>query len=146
MKIDETTISILKQLKNGRISYRKISTELGISENTIRYKVNQMKEEELIDITGLFDPEATDDYHLIFMAINFASMKLVEKAKALSQLQGVIFTTVVTGRFDILMQVLLKKDFGLLDFYTNELSQIDNIRSVETFVVYKGFNLKVPFQ
>ena len=40
--------------------------------------------------------------------------------------------------------VMLKKEFGILEFYTEGVSRIADVRSVETFVVYKSFNLKVP--
>jgi Lrp/AsnC family transcriptional regulator for asnA, asnC and gidA len=41
--------------------------------------------------------------------------------------------------------VLLNEDLGLLEFLTNEVSKIKDVYSTETFVVYKGFNLKVPY-
>ena len=43
-----------------------------------------------------------------------------------------------------MLTVMLRKQFGMLEFYTNEVSKVDNVRSVETFVVYKSYNLKVP--
>ncbi|PHR24670.1 MAG: hypothetical protein COA36_14730 [Desulfotalea sp.] len=51
---------------------------------------------------------------------------------------------VVTGRFDLILTVLLTKDFNMVTFYTEEVARLDNVRGVETFVVYKSFNLKVP--
>ncbi len=71
-------------------------------------------------------------------------MDLVKKGEEFSKLKGVISVCVVTGRFDLMVTVMLKKQFGMLEFYTNEVSKIENVRSVETFVVYKSFNLKVP--
>ena len=50
----------------------------------------------------------------------------------------------IRGRFDLILMVMLKKEFGILEFYTEEVSKIEDVRSVETFVVYKSFNLKVP--
>jgi Lrp/AsnC family transcriptional regulator for asnA, asnC and gidA len=41
--------------------------------------------------------------------------------------------------------VLLKEGFGLLEFYTEDVAGLDGVQSVETFVVYKGYNLKVPY-
>jgi len=41
--------------------------------------------------------------------------------------------------------VLFKEGFDLLEFYTDEISKIHGIDSVETFVVYKSYNLKVPY-
>jgi Lrp/AsnC family transcriptional regulator for asnA, asnC and gidA len=32
-----------------------------------------------------------------------------------------------------------------LTFYTEEVSKIKEVESVETFVIYKSFNLKVPY-
>ncbi|MFP4036198.1 MAG: Lrp/AsnC ligand binding domain-containing protein [Desulfobacteraceae bacterium] len=52
---------------------------------------------------------------------------------------------VVTGRYDLILQVLLNQDFGLLQFYTDEVSRISEVQSVETFVVYKGYNTRVPY-
>jgi Lrp/AsnC family transcriptional regulator for asnA, asnC and gidA len=42
-----------------------------------------------------------------------------------------------------MVMVVLHKDFGILEFYTQEVSKLDNIQSVETFVIYKSFNLSV---
>ena len=45
-----------------------------------------------------------------------------------------------------ILTVLLNEEFGLLDFYTNEFSKChDRVSSIETFIVYKGFGLKVPY-
>jgi len=33
----------------------------------------------------------------------------------------------------------------LLEFYTQEVYRLKDVRAVETFVVYKGYNLKVPY-
>jgi len=41
--------------------------------------------------------------------------------------------------------VLLKEGFGLLEFYTDEVAALQDVQSVETFVVYKSYNLKVPY-
>jgi len=35
--------------------------------------------------------------------------------------------------------------FSLLEFYTEQMSSIKDIRSVETFVVYKDYNFSVPY-
>ena len=38
-----------------------------------------------------------------------------------------------------------KNVVGLLDFLTEEVSKVGEVLSTETFVVYKNFNLKVPY-
>jgi Lrp/AsnC family transcriptional regulator for asnA, asnC and gidA len=41
--------------------------------------------------------------------------------------------------------VLLKEGFTLLEFYTEQMSRMKGIQSVETFVVYKDYNFRVPY-
>jgi len=57
----------------------------------------------------------------------------------------VISVSAVTGRFDLILMVLLTTDFSLLEFYTEEVSKLKDVQSVETFVVYKSYNLKIPY-
>ena len=71
-------------------------------------------------------------------------MYLVKKGEDFSRLRGVTSVCVVTGRFDLILTVLLTKDFPMVKFYTEEVAKLENVRAVETFVVYKSFNLKVP--
>ena len=72
-------------------------------------------------------------------------MELVKKGEEFSKLKGVVSVSVVTGRFDLILTVLLKEGFGLLEFYTKQVANLEGVQSVETFVVYKGYNLMVPY-
>ena len=72
-------------------------------------------------------------------------MDLVNKGEEFSKLRGVVSVSVVTGRYDLLLVVFLKEGFGLLEFYTEEVAKLEDVQSVETFVVYKAYNLKIPY-
>ncbi len=144
MKIDEINISIINHLKDGRVAFKKIADDLLVSEGTVRARVKRLQEEGVLEIAGLVDPEAMPDKYLIMVGVKLKDMNLVGKGEEFSKLRGVTSVCVVTGRFDLLVMVMLKKQFGMLEFYTEEVSQIENVRSVETFVIYKSFNLKVP--
>ena len=37
------------------------------------------------------------------------------------------------------------RHFTLLEFYTEQMSRIRGVQSVETFVVYKDYNFRVPY-
>ena len=59
MKIDSINLLIIKHLRNGRKSYRKIAEQLSLSENTVRTRVKKLMEEGALEITGLVDPDGT---------------------------------------------------------------------------------------
>ncbi len=145
MKIDRTNIDIIRELKQGKKSFKRIADKLSITENTVRSRVNKLQEEGVLDICGLVDPAKLPGHKCVIIGVKLSEMNLVEKGEEISKLKGVISVSVVTGRFDLLVLVLFKKGFGLLEFYTEEMSKVEGVRSVETFVVYKSYNLKVPY-
>ena len=93
----------------------------------------------------MVDPEAVPGHRLVMVGVKLNTMDLVKKGEEFSKLKGVVSVCVVTGRFDLILTVLLKEGFGLLEFYTEEVANLKEVQSVETFVVYKGYNMKVPY-
>ena len=145
MKIDETNIAIIKLLRKGRRSFKSIAKALGVAENTVRARVSRLVEEGVLEIAGLVDPEAVPRHRVVMVGVKLKTMDLVKKGEEFSKLKGVVSVSVVTGRYDLILIVLLNDQFGLLEFYTEEVSRIKDVQSVETFVVYKSYNLKVPY-
>ena len=145
MKIDKINISIIKELKEGRKSFKTIAEKLTITENTVRARVNKLTDEGVLDICGLVDPSSIPGHQTVVIGIKLEEMDLVKKGEQISNLRGVISVSIVTGRYDLMIHVLLKQGFGLLEFYTDEISAINGVSSVESFVVYKSFNMKVPY-
>jgi len=146
MKIDDINIKIIRELKQGRKSFKKIADKLRITENTVRTRVNKLMDAQVLDICGLVDPSSLPDHQAVLIGIKLSNMNIVEKGEELSKLKGVISANVVTGRYDVILMVLFKKNFGLLEFYTEGISTVKGINFVETFVIYKSYNLKVPYQ
>ena len=144
MKIDAVNIAIINHLKDGRVSYKTIADKLSLAEGTVRARIKRLIDEGILSISGVVNPEALPDQQVVMVGVRVKDMNLVKKGEEFSRLKGVISVCVVTGRFDLIVTVMLSKDFGLLEFFTEEVATLDNVGSVETFVVYKSFNLKVP--
>jgi Lrp/AsnC family transcriptional regulator, regulator for asnA, asnC and gidA len=144
MELDQINLAIIRALQDGRQPYNQIAKELGIAENTVRSRVKRLMDEGILAISGLVDPNAMPDTQTIMVGVKVKDMDLVKKGEEFSRLKGVISVCVVTGRFDLILTVMLCKPFDLLAFYTEQVATIDQVSSVETFVIYKSFNLKVP--
>ena len=145
MKIDETTIAIMKHLRKGRKSFKKIAQALELSENTVRSRVKKLEEEGIFAISGVVNPDALPRHRLVMVGVKLKTMDLVTKGEEFSRLKGVVAVNVVTGRYDLILMVFLKEGYELLEFYTEEVAQLTDVQSVETFVVYKSYNLMVPY-
>ncbi|MDD3366193.1 MAG: Lrp/AsnC family transcriptional regulator [Sphaerochaetaceae bacterium] len=146
-KIDETNRAIIRHLADGRKPYSAIAEELSITENTVRARVNKLMEEGVLQITGLVNPEFFPGLQIVLMGVKLKTLDLGRKAQEFSRLRGVVSAVVVTGRYDLILQVILSEDEGLslLSFFKKELAKVPEILEVETFVVYQSYNYSVPF-
>jgi Lrp/AsnC family transcriptional regulator for asnA, asnC and gidA len=145
MKIDKTDIAIIKHLRDGRKSFKQIADELSLAENTVRARTNKLVENSVLEISGMVEHGSIPGHTLVFVGIKLQTMALMKKGKEFSRLRGVVSVSVVTGQYDLILVVLLNEDFGLLEFHAEEIARIKGVQSTETFVVYKGYNLKVPY-
>ena len=146
-RIDDTNKAIVSQLEDGRKPYSAIAESLGITENTVRARVNRMQEEGVLRIMGLVDPEKVPGLQVVMMGVKLKTLDLEEKAEEFCRLRGVFSAAVVTGRYDLVVQLTLSEDDGLslLDFFKTELVKIADVLEVETFVVYQSKSFWVPY-
>ena len=146
-RIDDTNRAIIKALSDGRKPYSAIAEELGITENTVRSRVNKLIDDGVLSITGLVDPEKMPGLQVVMMGVKLKTMELERKAREFCSLRGVISAAVVTGRYDLIVQLTLSEDDGLslLDFFRYELTKIAEVLEVESFVVYQSHSLWVPY-
>lgn len=145
MQIDAVNLEIIRHLKDGRKSYKLIAQDLSITENTVRSRVNKMIEDGILEISGNVRADILRGHSLLYLGVKLKTMDLQDKAKEFSKLRGVVSAGIVTGRYDLILQVLLSEDYNLLEFITGQVAKIKDVQTVESFVVYEGYNLKVPY-
>ena len=147
MKLDETNKAIIKELSNGRKAFSTIAEKIGITENTVRSRVNKLLEDGVLQISGLVDPQSIPEMQVVIMGIKLSTLDLELKAKEMLSLKGVISVVVVTGRYDLIVQLVTstQDDQSLLNFFKNELAKVKGVSDVETFVVYQAHNFMIPY-
>lgn len=148
MKLDETNKTIIRELnEDGRKPFSQIAQEIGVTENTVRARVNQMIKENILSISAQVDPQSIPEMQVVIMGVKLKTMDLEKKAKEFMQLSGVVSAVVVTGRFDLIVHLVTsaEENRSLLNFFKYELSKISEVSDVETFVVYQSHNFKVPY-
>lgn len=53
MHIDKINLSIIKHLRSGRKSFKKIAEQLSLSENTVRARVRKLIDNGILQIKGV---------------------------------------------------------------------------------------------
>ena len=139
--LDKVIIDELQD--DGRRTYSKIASKLKVSEGTVRKRVKKLMDMDVFKIAGLIDPGKYGENLLAVVGVQLGSQNLLENAQKFSELNGVISVGIITGRYDLICQVLFDTPDGLINFFTEEVSKIKDVKSTETFIIYKAFNWKV---
>ena len=80
------------------------------------------------------------DKQLIFILVQLEitkNWKLI--AKKVSELKAVKSVSMITGRFDLIIELFIEPH-NLINFLTQDLASVGNISSTESLVTIKNFN------
>ena len=141
MQPDKTDWQIITLLSNEYITNTKMAKQLGLSESTIRQRIKRMQNAGILKIKALRDTNVLANQQIATISINVARANLLDnKAEEISELEEVLSVSIVSGRYDMLIDVLVDSNKGLVKFLTESLSKVEGISATETFVVLKGYN------
>ena len=142
MDLDDIASGIIDLLRDdARKTNKEIARQLDISEGTVRNRIRQLVDAGMLKMAGLVSPDKIAGKQLALLGVTLAeSRELQEKAKEIAALPGVLSAAITTGRYDLMVEVLVDVKYGLIDFLSNHLSQIDGIVATESFIIMKSYN------
>lgn len=141
MQPDETDWKIINILQEGYVPNNNIARELGISEGTVRARLKKLKEAGILEVRALINPDVLENKQLVLVAMRVAESKLLDlKAEELSHLKNVLSVSIASGRYDLIAEVLLDSNRGLVQFLTEELSSVEGILASESFIMLKNYH------
>jgi len=129
---DRAIIRLLQQ--NSRASYAELSRKTGIPESTIRRRMERLQQVGVIEFSMVADPAKLGYQLRAIIGIKLDVRELERIAKLLSDMEEVAFAAFVTGSFDVIIQVIVEHQEGLVQLL-QRLAAIEGVRSTETFVM-----------
>lgn len=133
--VDELDLNIIKLMKvNGRISYKDVSTHLGIPEATARYRVQRLLGSGLINIETWANPKRLGPVQAAIMNLFVENGQVNYVATQLAKMEEVQFLSIVTGGHNIAVNVTFGAQEDLLRFY-DKLAAIKGMIRYETQIV-----------
>jgi len=133
MKLDHVNRRIIESLqRDGRRSFTAIARELGISETAVRARVQKLTEAGVIEVVAVTNPLMVGFDVLAMIGVN-ASGRLQEIADEVSAWDETSYVVILSGSFDLLVEVVCADNRHLLDL-VQRLRDVDGINSTETFM------------
>jgi len=147
--LDDTDIAIVRLLQeHGRTSNAQIARDLGVSEATVRKRIDRLFQDEVIKVTAVLNPRKLGYTSDVLIGIRVAPGRLLEVGRVLAALDQVVYLGYVTGSYDILTEMLFRDDEELFHFLEQEMPSIDGVVSTETSHVLRtgkiNYDWKLP--
>ena len=130
---DNLNREIIRMLQDdGRLPYRDIAVALDVSEGTIRNRIQSMKQSGALKIVALADPMAIRYKADAMIGIKVATPATPrEVANRLAELGEVVYVLWVSGRYDLLIEVVCETRGAFQEFLERHCFGHDDIDSIE---------------
>jgi len=140
MQPDKLDWKIINVLSKKHIPNSTLAKKMQVSEGTIRQRLKKLQKRGVLKVRALRDPNILENQQLAIVASTLMETKLLDKkAQEVSELENVLSVSIISGRYDILIEVLVESNRGLVSFLTEKLSTIKGISKTETFVILKSY-------
>ncbi len=145
-EIDKQIISLLQE--NGRRTNADIARAIEVSESTVKNRINRLINNDILRNLAVLNPKALGFNADVLIGICAKQGQLEKTGDALKSLNEVVYLGYITGRFDIMIEVLLHDSEELFSFLRKRLGKISGIASTETFFILKNekinYDWKLP--
>jgi Lrp/AsnC family transcriptional regulator for asnA, asnC and gidA len=134
-KIDDIDLKIIKILnEDGRASFSHIAKALGVSPGMIRQRYNRLVEEGVLQVVAITNPMLMGLTTMAQIGVKINVHRMQEITDQIAAFEEVIYLVLLTGSYDLLIEVVCRDRDHLLEFLTNKLYSVEGVNEAETFV------------
>jgi Lrp/AsnC family transcriptional regulator for asnA, asnC and gidA len=131
--IDDTDKALIEALqRDGRMPYTKLAERVGLSEAAVRQRVQRLIESGVTQIVAVTDPMTLGFRRIAMIGLNVEG-DTREVADAIAKIADIDYVVLVSGSFDVLVEVVCEDDDHLLRLLNDEIRAIPGVRSTESF-------------
>ncbi len=124
--MDYAIIDLLRE--DGRLPYRAIARELGLTETTVRTRVRRLEESGTMRVVAVTDIEAAGYQMLLAIGVQVESRSPLEVAEDLAKVAEIFSVNVVVGTHDVEMLVVAEDQAALNQLLARLLATVPGIR------------------
>jgi Lrp/AsnC family transcriptional regulator for asnA, asnC and gidA len=134
-ELDELDRLLINELqRDGRASFRDIGGRLGVSERAVSARFARLADEDLVRVIAVGNPHALGFQGLAFIGMTLTDAADVEDvAAALGRIPQVSYLVSVSGRFDLMGEIVCRDPDHLIETLDERIGEIGGIETVDVF-------------
>ena len=134
--LDEIDRRIVAELQvEGRRSYTKIAADLGVSESVVRFRVQRLEREGVLQIVGIADPFKIGFELMTLLGVRIVPGQLKSVVKALEAFPETSYVATVAGGFDLFVEIVCRDTAHFNELLTGRLQNIPGIAETTSFMI-----------
>lgn len=141
-ELDRTILRLRRQ--DGRRSNADIARAAGVSQPTVRQRLDRMVNSGVAHVTLRINPAAIGFPVDALIMIKASGRNVREVGLQIAAMENIAYVGYLIGSYDIQAEAFLRDNDHLFQLVTDEISTIDGVVSVETWMVMRTekFNYK----
>ena len=136
---DREIISFLQY--DGRMPFTQIATALGISEGTVRRRVQQLIDNGTMQIVAIVEARNMGWTEAAMIGISVKANMISSIADEIAKLPEVAYLFQAAGEFDLVAEVFCKDREHFVSFLNDKLQQIPGVERTQSFMILKMHKL-----
>lgn len=134
-ELDRKLIDLLA--RDARVSNRKIASQLGVTEGTVRGRIKRLQQDRLIRFTAITGMEMGPRVRMAFIWIQADVSHVLDVAERLKDNPDISAVLVVMGRFNLLAIYLFRELDDLVDMAADRILALPGVHHVETAIAVR---------
>jgi Lrp/AsnC family transcriptional regulator for asnA, asnC and gidA len=136
-EIDTTDREIVDLLmEDGRMPSAEIARRIGgISERSVRYRIDRLVSQGIIRISAIPDPRALGFSVIADVSIEVEPGDVLQVARKLAEYACVSYVGCATGERDVSVQIVARDNAELYTFVTEVLGNVPGVRKTTTSII-----------
>ncbi len=141
-QLDRTDQLVIRCLQdNPRASYAEIARLTGISETTVRRRVDACMSSGMIS-AAIIPSVLQMGYHATaYVGLKLDLVRLDQIIESISILPEITVAVATLGRYDMILQIAQRTPEGLTDYIARNIAVIEGVRDVEVMMATKAVKM-----
>ncbi|NQF15893.1 Lrp/AsnC family transcriptional regulator [Brevibacillus sp. HB1.3] len=144
--LDDIDYGIIRALQgNARLPFTQIAKDLGVTEKTIRMRVQQLQDEGALSLVGIVNPVKAGFHVQAMIQVAVDAEKLDDVVAALTEIVEIRLIVLTSGEYQLFTQVLVTSNEELSQFLLKKLHKIPGISKTNVINELKILKSKYNF-
>ncbi|MGH8977865.1 MAG: Lrp/AsnC family transcriptional regulator [Acidimicrobiia bacterium] len=127
---DKAIVELLQE--NGRMSYTRIASVVGLSEAAVRSRVQRLISGNVVQIVAVTDPLRLGFRRQAMVGVKTEG-DISTIADTLAAIPEVDYVVFVSGSYDLLFEIVCEDDEHLLSILNDKVRTIPGVRTTDTY-------------